>query len=987
MAKAPKRERKPKEPAAAGASCPAPAVPEEGVHPSVDGGLCPVVGIGASAGGLEAVRELLGSLSDRTGMAIVVVLHLAPSHESMVSQILGRSTSMPVQEARQGMRVEPDHVYVIPPNRNMAIVHGGLRLAMRTGGRDRFLPVDSFFHSLAEECGNKAIGIVLSGASSDGVQGLRAIKISGGITFAQDEESAKYPEMPRNAVASGAVDLVLRPSEIARELGRLRNHSYVLARPAASEEPDSVSRAEAPQLEQVLQLLRVAQGTDFTYYKQSTIRRRILRRMALSRIERIPDYVDYLKENPKEVAALYDDVLINVTSFFRDPTAFRALTKRVIPALLRKRDKDDGVRIWVPGCSSGEEVYSLAICLFEHLGDRRDQTGVQIFGTDVSDLVIERARAGRYPASITADVSPERLRRYFVRHGDGYQVSKALRDVCVFAKHNLLKDPPFSKIDLVSCRNVMIYFGSILQKKAISIFHYALRPNGYLVLGSSENISGFNELFTLLDKKQKIYVKKGVPSRLTFGAGGVAAELGGIVATLGPSQPKGAEARAVDIQKEADRIVMSRYVPAGVVVDDDMNILQFRGHTGPFLEPRAGMASLDLLKMAREGLVLEIRTAFQRAKKEGGSVKREGIRLKTNGHVAEVDVEVVPFSMRHTRGRLYLVLFNARLPVRPGRRGAPVVPPPKKGKPGRRSSTEAELAATKEYLQTIIEEQEATNEELMSANEEILSSNEELQSTNEELETAKEELQSSNEELSTVNDELQTRVSELHDLNNDLTNLIGTIHIPMLILDSDLRIRRASPMAERLLNLVPADAGRRVTDLRPNVEMPRLDEIVHEVVETVLPKDLEVRDDQGRWYSMRIRPYKTRENKIDGVVITWVDIDGAKRSARENARHVARSFVDGEDRPAALLDTELRLDFANPAWNDAFRGGHARGPAAWGDVHVIEALKGVLAGGAPCAVRVPAAVSKALDLHVRGVSEDGAGSAGVLVVARPHAGA
>ena len=819
------------------ASVATPAAPAE-VEPRPegsprDGEVCPVVGIGASAGGLEALTEFLGSLGHATGMAYVVVQHLAPNHESLLATILARNTEMPVTEATQGMKVESDHVYVIPPARDLTIGDGRLRLTQRAGEGHRQLPVDHFLRSLAEECGSKAIGVVFSGSASDGVLGLKAIKSAGGITFVQDEKSARYPEMPRSAAASGAADFILPPAAIARELARLRNHRYVAQLPRADSEP--VPPQEGPYLEQILKLLKTVTGADFTHYKQSTVRRRILRRMALARLETLEEYLERLQADGAEVEALYDDVLINVTSFFRDPAVFKALQRRVFPGLLKRRIAEKRVRVWVPGCSTGEEVYSLAISFLEFVDGRALTFPVQFFGTDVSESIVARARVGRYPASIAADVPPAALRRWFVRTPDGYQVAKALRDVCVFAKHDLLKDPPFSRIDLVSCRNVLIYFGSILQKRAVGLFHYALNPDGFLILGASENIVAFTDLFTLVDKKHMIYTRRPVDGRHSFGTG----EASGSALPAGAPDRTLAAARTAEIQREADRIVMSRYVPAGVVVDEEMDIIQFRGRTGPYLEPRSGSASLNLLKMAREGLALDLRSAFQRARREGTPVKRRGISLKVDDRLAQVAIEVIPYTSQQTRGRLYLVLFD---------------PGPEQGKPaaaGRkeaaaskrgRKTAEAELAATKEYLQTIIEEQEATNEELMSANEEILSSNEELQSTNEELETAKEELQSSNEELSTVNDELQARNGELNDLNSDLKNLLATIHIPMVILDTDLRVRRASPLGEKLLNLIPADVGRRVTDLRPNVEIPHLEQLVKEVVQTVTPKELEVRD-------------------------------------------------------------------------------------------------------------------------------------------------
>jgi two-component system CheB/CheR fusion protein len=882
-------------------------------------------------------------------MAFVVIQHLSPDHESMLSEILARATSMPVKQAHHGLQVEADHVYVIPPNRDIRLEQGALKLGRRARGLQRHLPVDHFFRSLAQDCGTTAIGIVLSGSSSDGMQGLLAIKSAGGITFAQDEKTAKHPEMPRSAVASGAVDLALAPAEIARELGRLKGHMFVL-----QPESERLPEGEVAEADSILAILRDATGADFSRYKQSTIRRRVLRRMALARIERVEDYVALLRKRREEVEALYNDVLINVTSFFRDADTFKVFERKVLPQVLKKRDKESRIRIWVPGCSTGEEVYSLAICLFDHLRDGVDTTQVQVFGTDLSEAVVERARQGRYPPTIAADVPPERLQKYFDRTADGYQVRKTLRDACIFAKHNLLKDPPFSRIDVVSCRNVLIYFESTLQKKAFTLFHYALRPGGYLMLGSAEHVTRFHELFSIADRKHKIYVKKPVPSRLYFGEG---------PKHDGPSvRParvllKGETgARTLDVQKEADRIVMARYVPAGVVVDEDMDILQFRGHTGAFLESRPGAASLNLMKMAREGLLFELRAAFQRARKERAAIRRTGVRMKSDGGgVVEVALEVVPFSPRHSRTRLYLVTFELTRPPAWDRRAGDGRPATK---PTRARTTQQELAATKEYLQTIIEEQEATNEELTSANEEILSSNEELQSTNEELETTKEELQSSNEELSTVNDELQDRNAQLNAINSDLTNLLATIHVPMVILDTELRVRRATPLGERMLNLVPADVGRRVTDIRPNVEIPDFPGIVRDVIENVTTRDLEVRDGEGHWYSMRVRPYTSSTRKIEGVVVTWMDSENARLRAQNAVRDLTQVVLGALSAAAALLGTDLRIVTANAAWAVRFGVGPQDGPHAWLDPADLEALRDVLERGRPLVQRVVQATTR-----------------------------
>jgi two-component system CheB/CheR fusion protein len=937
---------------------------------------CPVVAIGASAGGLEAISELLGAAGEEPGVAFVVIQHLAPSHQSLLTEILSRATALPVRLAENGLLIEAGHVYVIPPDRDMTVAEGRLRLVKRVQDVQPHHPIDLFFHSLAKECTNKAIGVVLSGTSTDGTAGLRAIKTSGGITFAQDEVSAKYSEMPRNAVASGAVDFVLRPSDIAAELRRLRDHAYVVD---ATRDGEPLPVEDVACFDEVLQILRAAYGTDFTQYKPSTIRRRILRRMALVRVERLDEYVRVLRESRSEIDALYGDVLINVTSFFRDPGAFTTVARRVLPSILPKPSATAKVRIWVPGCSTGEEVYSLAMCVFEHLGKSSRVAQVQIFGSDVSEVVVARARAGRYPASIASDVSAERLRRFFVRTPEGFQVGKALRGACIFARHDLLKDPPFSKIDFVSCRNVLIYFGPMLQRRAISTFHYALRPDGFLMLGSSENIAAFTDLFTLLDKRHKIYAKRAIPNRLVFGP--LASE--GPLPSLPEPNAKLVDAPALDVQREADRVLMSRYVPAGVIVDENLDILEFRGHTGAYLEPRAGHASLNLMKMAREGLVLALRSAFQRARREGVSIRRERVRMKGDHGTVEVSIDVVPFASRQTRRRLFLVLFDSM----PPRKGASRERVKRSGSAeSGTTTTEQELAATKDYLQTIIEEQEATNEELTSANEEILSSNEELQSTNEELETAKEELQSSNEELSTVNDELQNRNGELSDVNNDLTNLLAVIHLPMVILDVDLRLRRATPAAERLLNLIPSDVGRRVTDVRPNVEIPELETIVREVVETVEPKRVDVQDKKGRSYAMIVRPYKTRAQRVEGVVVTWELHPKERPSGSPTLRGATSAMLSAIPTPAAFVDSALRVEARNERWQAAFPHPPDDDPAAWGCAPLFEAIHAVASGGPPvegldveCTLGV--AASRRLQVAIARVeADDGEGPRLLLIV-------
>lgn len=854
----------------------------------------PIVGVGASAGGLEAFTQLLGHLPQKSGMAFVLVQHLAPKHESALTELLSRATRIPVAEVKDGMAVEPDRVYVIPPNTNMAILNSHLHLMPREPAQHH-LPIDFFMRSLAEDRGSKAIGVILSGTASDGTLGMKAIKAEGGITFAQDEKSAKYGDMPRNAVAAGCVDFVFPPDGIARELIRIAHHPY-LRQPQAVETAESSDERD-DELRKIFILLRSATGVDFTHYKHTTIKRRIKRRMMLHKAESLKDYIKRLQENRVEVDALYQDILIHVTGFFRDPEVFEALKTLVFPNLLKNRTPEAPIRIWVPGCSTGEEVWSIAISLMEFLGDAGSGKEIQIFATDISETALEKARAGVYLENITTEVSPERLRRFFVKAGRGYQIHKSIREMCIFARQDIVKDPPFSRLDLISCRNLLIYLGSELQKRMLPIFHYALKPTGFLLLGNSETIGAFAVHFSLLDKKHKIYAKKETPARLPidFSRGDYPLEK-----IWRGRKPEGTGS-PFDAQKEADRILLAKYAPAGVLVNADLEILQFRGRTGTYLEPGPGQASLSLPRMAREGMLVDVRAAIQKARKSDAPVRKQGVQVKDDGRLRGIDIEVIPIKGSSPAERFFLVLFQDSV--------AAAKPESKKRKGKEVTVREArqadrlkqELAQTKSTLQLIIEEQETTNEELKSANEEILSANEELQSTNEELETAKEELQSTNEELTTLNDELQNRNTELNVANNDLLNLFASVNIPILILGNDLRIRHFTSQAEKMLSLIPADVGRPISDIKHNLNPSNLEQSVLEAMDTVSTKEYDVQDRRGRWFSMRIRPYKTTENKIDGAVITWIDITVMKTSLEGTEK----ALGEAEERYRLLIERNL----------------------------------------------------------------------------------
>jgi two-component system CheB/CheR fusion protein len=840
----------------------------------------PIVGVGASAGGLEAFSQLLAALPPSLGMAIIFVQHLAPKRDSMLPELLGHATSMPVVQIVEGVVIEPDHVYVTPPNVQVDLVAGQLHLSPRPSDSSQYTPVDHFFRSLAEGAQSRAIAVVLSGTAADGASGLREIKAVGGIALAQEPGTAKFDGMPRAAVATGVVDLVLPPKELAQELVRIGRHPFIRHVEPRRDGDELVTFND--RLPRIFLMLRGATGVDFTHYKQPTIRRRLGRRMVLHKLTSIDQYVTYLQKNPEELQALYGDLLIHVTRFFREPEAFKAMSEVVFPAIVANRGRDDPIRIWVPGCATGEEPYSIGMALLEFLGDRAGATPVQIFATDVSETAIEHARAGVYPEGIAADVSPERLRRFF-NHTDGnYRITKTVRDLCIFARQYLTRDPPFSRMDLIVCRNVLIYLGAVLQKRLMGVFHYALKPTGHLMLGAAETIGASTDLFVVSDKRHRLYGKRvgSVRADMNFPSmeQHARSESGEGVAV--PSR------HAPSIQNEANRVILDRYSPPAVLVDSDLQIVHFRGQTGPYLEPAPGEASLSVLKMAREGLLHGLRTALAEVRRGGGTVRREGMRVKDNGGTREVNLEVIAVE-GSAEGRHFLVLFEGA--SKEGRAAAPKRARSVRG--ARRAAAEEsrvlqleqELAASREYLQSIIQDLEAANEELQSANEEILSSNEELQSTNEELDTAKEELQSTNEELNTVNEELHNRNEELSRVNSDMINLLGSVQIAIVMVARDLRIRRFTPMAERVMNLIPTDVGRRISDIKPNIECPDLEKLIVEAMERVTTLEREVHDRQGAGYSLRIRPYKSLDHRIDGAILVLFEVDAGRRQELADA--------------------------------------------------------------------------------------------------------
>lgn len=805
-----------------------------------------IVCVGASAGGLQALITLFKALPRNIRMAFVLIQHLEPQHKSALTEIISRTTPLNIHEAKNNMRIEPSHVYVIPPNTRITVSHGKLKITRRIKRVDgRYLPIDFFMVSLANDQKRKAVGIVLSGTGSDGTLGVKAIKEKGGITFAQNELTAGYYGMPESAIASGSVDFVIDPAAMARKLIDIDAHGY---KPQAKQAEAPLNAAQ--DLTKILVLLQDLTGVDFIHYKQGTITRRIARRMSFLHIKNYSDYYDYLKKNPSEADLLRKDILIPVTSFFRDPKVFTALRKSVFPAISLNHSLKKPIRIWVPACSTGEEVYSIALCLYEFLEEWKIKPALQIFGTDLSELVIEKARSGFYTKDMVAHVSAAQLRRFFIKTETGYKIGKPIRDLCIFAKHDITNDPPLSNMDMVSCRNLLIYLGAFLQNKALSMLHYALKPKGFLVLGTSESVTAVPNFFTTIDHKMKIYSKNIAPR--TF--------------RLNTSTPRLRQKKTTPKRRRIFKTIRTK-------LGTDPWALQ-----APSKEQRKKMP--DILK------------AIPSEKMDRNAVKNV-VKLKR------------------------------------------------------------EFARTVQSLNALSEEKDTVNEELRAANEEIQSSNEELQSMNEELETSKEELQSTNEELLSLNDELQNKNEELTHLNNDLSNVFSNTNMPMIIVGNNLRIKRFTPTARKVMNLIATDIDRPIGDIKLNINIANLEEMILGVIEDMSPKESEVQDSSGRWYAVRIRPYRTLDNKIDGAVISMIDIDAMKRirDRIQSALEFTQAIIETMREPLVVLDKEARVLSANKAFYQAFMlqasaienkpiyeiGGHQ-----WSDSNLRNALEEVL---------------------------------------------
>lgn len=876
----------------------------------------PIVAIGASAGGLQAVTELLKNLSPGTDMAYVYVQHLDPSHESRLSEILSGITSMKVLEATHLLPIEKNHLYVIPPNKDLFILDGVLTLNPRKPKPSVHMPIDKFFTSLAEKQRDGSIGIVLSGTANDGTLGLKAIKTAGGITFAQDD-SAQFQSMPKSAIAGGGVDMVLSPKEIAAELERLSKKANLL-QTGEKEEPV----IDDHDLTLIFQLLKKGTAVDFTHYKTNTIRRRIIRRMLLHKLETLKDYAQYLKQHTHELSVLYQDLLINVTSFFRDADAMEYLKKSLLQRIIKSKLVSEPIRIWVPACSTGEEAYSLAIILMEIMGDRASNNNIQIFATDLSELSIAKARLGLYSRNELQDISPKRLQRFFTKVDNSYRIVKTIRDMCVFAPHNIFKDPPFSRLDFISCCNLMIYLDNILQKKIMATFHYTLNNNGYLMLGKSETIGNSAQLFSQIEKKYKIYSKKkDAAAKAIFDMNYRLPDIEKTENLPAPHSPSKESGMATDLEKVVDRIMLSKYIPASVLVNQELEILQFRGSTGLFLEPSPGKASLNLLKMARPELAFELRNIIHKVSKSGQEIKKGGLEIKNKGVIHRVSIEVTPIKTEGEE-RLFLVIFE-EMPT-----AAVTEAKTSFSKDKLVKKLQGELETVREDMRSIIEEQEASNEELQSANEEIVSSNEELQSINEELETSKEEVESANEELTTINAELQVRNEQLAESYEYAEAFFNIIREAVLVLDRDLRVKSANRAFYRTFKVNEEETeGMFIYELgNGQWNIPKLRHLLEEIIpQNSQFNDYEVNHnfpligEKTMLLNAREILQKTRRQQL--IFLAIEDITGYREAQKIVAEREAwlRSIADNAPVMMWVAGIDKSINFYNRTWLE-FKG-------------------------------------------------------------------
>ncbi len=865
----------------------------------------PIVGLGASAGGLDAFKNFFTHMPPDTDLAFVLVQHLDPTHESILVDLVQRYTRMPVQQVQEGMRVTPNNVYVIPPNYVMQLDNGVLHLTRPDKPRGQRAPIDTFLRSLAHDQQEYAIGIVLSGTGSEGALGLKAIKSAGGMAMVQDPETTHYDGMPYNAITTGLVDYILPPEKMPEQLINYVHYAFAGG--------ETLSRAQLPDIEdalrQIFTLLRRQMGHDFSAYKPKTIQRRIERWMAVHQITQIEAYVQLLHSKPAEIRTLFRELLIGVTGFFRDPKVFEYIEKDIIPKLFKAHTEEPTLRIWVPGCATGEEVYSIAILIQESLDQNPQEVKVQIFATDIDAQALETARQCVYPETIAADVSPERLQHFFTKEDNVYRVKKHIRDMVIFAVQSLIKDPPFSNLDLISCRNVLIYLDTSLQKITIPLFHYALKPGGYLLLGTSETLGEFAEHFETVHRKWKVFRRPENSSPLRIVRDFTLTDVPG---DTFPRTHLRQPPHTPSLRETMQRLLLKSYAPPSVIVNEQGEILHIHGRTGKYLEPAVGNPSTNILKMAREGLRTPLTTALHQAIDQDKALIQNDITVKTNGDWQSIKLTVKPLKYPEALQGLILVVFEDQPHPSPNVSDTqtPSITEQSGAREQRIAELEQELRANREYLQTTIEELETSNEELKSTNEELQSANEELQSTNEELETSKEELQSANEELLTVNNELQVKIDELTKANDDVSNLFNSVSVGIVFLDRRLQIQQFNPPAQAVINLIASDIGRPIQHLVVNLEYDDLVSDCEAVLATAQVKKMDVQSRSGRWYTLCIQPYLTLNNAIAGLVLTFADITDQKQMQVELEHHSEHLEQLVAERTKALQTSNQRLSQA-----------------------------------------------------------------------------
>ncbi|MDR4497518.1 MAG: PAS domain-containing protein [Candidatus Scalindua sp.] len=888
-----------------GATAKKPAVGEKAVKAVLtdkkkeNNNLIPVIGIGASAGGLEALEGFFVNMPPESDMAIVIVQHLAPNYKSIMGSLLKKYTRMKILDIEDGMTIEPNCVYLNPPDMDVAVINRTFQLVKPLKSHAVRLPIDYFFRSLSEERCIKAICIVLSGTGTDGTLGLKAIKGEGGMAMVQDEGQAKYNSMPRSAINTGLVDYVLPVEKMPYAIAKYLKHPFSIQ----VETGDGTTEQNyINSVAKILIHIRSMTGQDFSNYKQNTIRRRIERRMAIHQIDKISHYLDYIRESPSEVKTLYKDLLIGVTNFFRDHEAFDILAKEVISEIIKKK-KSDTIRIWVPGCATGEEAYSIAMIFAELLEKSQKHFTIQIFGTDIDEDSIEYARAAVYPESIAADISRKRLKRFFIKEDSTYKIKKQIREMLVFATQSLIKDPPFSRLDLVSCRNVLIYMDRVLQKRIVPIFHYTLNKGGYLFLGSSETIGEFSDLFTTENSKWKIYRRLGVDVKKD--QGDTFTKDSEMFKNMQEGETR-KYPKVTNIYKMAEREILNEYAPPFVLINDKHEILYVNGKIHKYLRMPVGVPEFNIQKMVHEDLRYKLTVILHKLRKKRETVVSSGIKIRDNGIFLTVDVTVKPFSAGKESENLIMIIFEEKEPPEVAVKRKNISVKSRKEDP-HITNLKLELKSAKEYLQATIEELETSNEELQSTNEEMQSTNEELQSTNEELETSKEEQQSTNEELETVNSELQNKVNELSRANNDLNNLLASTEIATIFLDTKLRIVRFTPSMTKLFNVLPSDLNRPISDITSKFNSETLYQDAETVLNTLIQRVSEIQTGDKIFYSVRVLPYRTVENIIDGVVITFTDVT--------NLRCIRRLATVVKDSNDAI--TVHDLDGRITAWNRA----------------------------------------------------------------------